>query len=325
MIRRRVLVPTLALAPAAARARPQAQGQPARIGFLHPRLSASTEPLRLAAVREGLAEAARSNRPVEIVARAADGSAERLRAYAGELAGARLDAIVAVGPPGVDAARDATRTTPIVAIDLETDPVAAGWVESLARPGGNVTGVFFDAADFAAKCLQILAEAVPRLLRVGVLWDPSTGGHQRAAAEPSAARLGIALDLRPASTLADVESAVRALAAGGAGALLVLSSPLFGANTGAIAALAGAARLPAIMPFPDFARYGGLVAYGPDIQDLFRRAGAMARRVVDGARAGELPVERPVRFDLVLNLRAAGALGLDLPPLLLARADEVVE
>jgi putative tryptophan/tyrosine transport system substrate-binding protein len=321
MIRRRVLVPALALPPVAARA----QARPARIGFLHPRLPAPVEPLRLAAIREGLAEAARSSQPVEILARAADGSAEGLRAHARELAGAQLDAILAVGPSGVDAARDATRTTPIIAVDLETDPVAAGWVASLARPGGNVTGVFFDLAEFAAKCLQLLTEAVPRLSRVGVLWDPSTGGYQRAAAEPSAARMGIALDLQPTNTLVDVESAVRALAAAGVSALLILSSPLFAAATAAIAALANAARLPAIMLFPDFAQQGGLVAYGPDLQDLFRRAGAMARRIVDGAKASELPVERPVRFNLVLNLRTARALGLDLPPLLLARADEVVE
>jgi putative tryptophan/tyrosine transport system substrate-binding protein len=321
MIRRRALVPALAVLPAAARA----QAQPARVGFLHPLLSAVVEPLRLAALREGLAEAARSNQPVEIVARVADGSTERLRALAGELAAARLDAIVAVSPSGVNAARDATRMIPIVAVDLETDPVAAGWVASLAKPGGNVTGVFFDVADFAAKCLQILAEAVPRLSRAGVLWDPSTGGYQRAAAEPSAARMGIALDLRPTNTLVDVESAVWALAADGVGALLILSSPLFAANTGAIAAMANAARLPAIMFFPDFARHGGLVAYGPDIQDLFRRAGAMARKVVDGARVSELPVERPVRFNLIVNLRTAGALGLELPALFLARADEVVE
>ena len=324
MIRRRVLVPALALPHVAARAQAQAQAQPAQVGFLHPRLSAPVEPLRLAAVREGLAEAARSNRPVEIMARVvADGSAERLRAHARDLAGARLDAIVAVSPSGVDAARDATRTTPIVAVDLETDPVAAGWVASLAKPGGNVSGVFFDVDDFATKCLQILAEAVPRLSRVGVLWDPSTGSHQRAA--ESSARMGMALDLRPANTLADVGAVVRALAADGVGALLILSSPLFAASTAAIAAMANAARLPAIMLLPDFARPGGLIAYGPDIQDLFRRAGAMARRIVDGARASELPVERPVRFNLILNLRTAKELGLEISPLLLARADEVVE
>ncbi|MBD0274373.1 MAG: hypothetical protein ICV73_20870, partial [Acetobacteraceae bacterium] len=242
MIRRRVLVPALALAPVAARA----HAQPARVGFLHPRLPASVEPLRLAAVREGLTEAARSNRPVDVVARVADGSAERLRAYAGELAGAALDAIVAVSPYGVGAARGATRTTPIVAVDLETDPVAAGWVASLAKPGGNVTGVFFDVADFAAKCLQILAEAAPRLSRVGVLWDPATGGYQRAAAEPVAARMGVTLDLRATRTLTDVEASVQALAADSVCALLIVSAPRFAATTDASAALATAARLPAI-------------------------------------------------------------------------------
>jgi len=320
MIRRRALVAGLAVLSTATRA----QAQSARVGLLHPRLSTVVEALRVAALWEGLAEAARSNQPVEIVSRPADGSAERLRAFAGELAAARLDAIVAVSPSGVSAARDATRTIPIVGVDLETDPVAAGWVESLAKPGGNVTGVFFDVADFAAKCLQILVEAVPNLPRVGVLWDPSTGGYQRAAAEPSA-RMGIALSLHTTNTLGDVEAAVRSLAADGVSALLILSSPLFAANTGAIAGMANAARLPAIMLFPDFARYGGLVAYGPALQDLFRRAGAMARRIVDGARASDLPVERPVRFNLVLNLRTASTLGLDLPTLLLARADEVVE
>src|SRR3712207_5813667 len=144
------------------------------------------------------------------------------------------------------------------------------------------------------------------------------------SAEP-AVRMGITLDPRPANTLVDFELAVRALTADGADELLILSSPLFSANTAAIAAMANAARFPAIMLLPDFARNGCLVAYGPDLQDLFRRAGAMARRIVDGARASELPVERPVRFNLILNLRTAKALGLDIPPLLLARADEVVE
>jgi putative ABC transport system substrate-binding protein len=198
-------------------------------------------------------------------------------------------------------------------------------VASLAKPGGIVAGVFIDVADFAATCLQILAEAVACLSRIGVRWDPSTGGYQRAAAELSAARMGIALDLRLTNTLVDVESAVWALAANGVGALLILSSPLFAASTGAIAAMANVARLPAIMLLPDSARYGGLVAYGPDIRDLFRRAGAMARRIVDGARASDLPVERPVRFNLILNLRTERTLGLEPRPLLLARADEVVE
>lgn len=323
MTPRRAWLAGLALAPGLARA--QGRPPPIRIGFLHPRTSPILEPLRIAAMRAGLAEAARSNRPVEVIPRIADGTPEQLLTFAQELAALRLDAIVAVAPAGVAAARGATRTTPIVAVDLETDPVAAGWVGSLGRPGGNVTGMFFDIADFAAKCLQILAEAVRPLPRVGVLWDPSTGGYQRAAAEPAAAAMGIALDLRSADRLAAIPGAVEAMTAAGARALLCLSSPLFAANTGAIAEMVARAGLPTIMLFPEFARNGGLMAYGPDLQDIFRRAGAMARRIADGARTAELPVERPVRFNLVINLPAALALGLDLPPMLLARADEVVE
>ncbi|HYZ34294.1 MAG TPA: ABC transporter substrate-binding protein [Crenalkalicoccus sp.] len=323
-MRRRTLVGSVLLAaalPTAARA----QAPPARVGFLHPRLSAVVVPLRLAAVREGLAEAARSNRPVEIVARVADGTPAMLQASAAELVAARPDAILAVSPSVVAAAREATRTTPIVAVDLETDPVAAGWVESLARPGGNLTGVFFDQAEFVAKCLQILAEAVPGLARVGLLWDPSTGDYQRAAAEPAAGAMGIALEIRATNSPAQVEAEIRALAAAGARAALFLSSPLFAANAESIARAVATAGLPAIMLFPEFARGGGLVAYGPDLQDTFRRSGAMARRIVDGAKPADLPVERPVRYTLVLNLRAARALALDLPQLLLARADEVIE
>jgi len=320
-MRRRNVVAGLLCVPIAVRG----QTGPARVGFLHPRLSPIVEPMRLAAVREGLALHGPASRAIELVARVADGSLGQLRAHAEELARARLDVLVAVSPSGVAAAYEATRTIPIVGVDLETDPVAAGWVESLARPGRNVTGVFLDFAEFAAKCLQILGEATSGLTRVGVLWDPTTGPYQRAAVEPAAAALGIALDLRETPALADIEPAVRGLAAGGSKALLVLSSPLFSANTGAVAEIANAARLPAIMLFPEFARDGGLVAYGPDLQDLFRRGGAMARRIVDGARVSELPVERPVHFSLVVNLRTARALGVDLPPLLLARADEVIE
>ncbi len=233
--------------------------------------------------------------------------------------------IVAVSPSGVAAMREATRTTPIVAVDLETDPVAEGWVASLAKPGGNVTGVFFDFADFTAKCLQILVEAVPYLSRIGVVWDPTTGNYQLAAMEPLAVSKGITLQVRETSALADVEPTVRSLAAGGVQALPFLSSPLFSANTRTAATLATSAGLPSIMLFPEFARDGGLIAYGPDLQDMFRRAGMMARRIIDGAISAELPVERPVRFNFIANLRTARALGLMLPPLLLARADEVIE
>jgi putative tryptophan/tyrosine transport system substrate-binding protein len=298
--------------------------RPARVGFLHPRLSAIVEPLRVAAVRDGLLSASPSSR-IEMIVRVADGSLERLRMFAEELASERLDVLVAVAPSGIAAARDASRTTPIVGVDLETDPVAAGWVASLSRPGGNVTGVFLDMPEFAAKCLQMLMEVVDRRVSIGVLWDPSTGGYQRASVEPAAASMGLELKFVETAALSDLGPAVHRLAASGVGGLLILSSPLFSANTSAVAALTTASRLPAIMLFPEFARDGGLIGYGPDLQDLFRRAGIMARRLINGASPAEVPVERPVRFSFIVNIRAARSIGVEIPPTLLARADEVIE
>lgn len=319
MTARRVLLAAGLALPGLARA----QAAAARIGYLHPRQSAAAEVLRLAALREGLGSG-RGLRPVELIPRIADGTPELLARHAAELAAARPDVIVAVAPPGVAAAQAATRTIPIIGVDLESDPVAAGWVASLGRPGGNVTGMFLDFADIAAKCLQLLAEARPGLARCAVLWDPSTGSFQRAAVEAAGARMGLGLGIATTTRLAEVEPAIEA-AGETAQALLFLSSPLFAANTARFARAAMRARLPGIMLFADFARQGGLAAYGPDLQDMFRRAGGMARRVVEGARVETLPVERPVRFDLALNLHAAGELGLELPPLLLARATEVIE
>lgn len=255
MRRREAIVGLAAAAANVATGRAQQAVRQARLGFLHPRLSAVVEPLRLAAVRDGLVASGAPSRPIDIIARVADGTPERLRAYAQELAAAQLDVIVAVSPSGVAAMREATRTTPIVAVDLETDPVAEGWVASLAKPGGNVTGVFFDFADFTAKCLQILVEAVPYLSRIGVVWDPTTGSYQLAAMEPLAVSKGITLQVRETSALADVEPTVRSLAEGGVQSILFMSSPLFSANTRTAATLATSAGLPSIMLFPEFARY----------------------------------------------------------------------
>ncbi len=316
MILRRAL--PLLLVPRLARA----QGAAARVGFLHPRLSPVVEPLRLAAVREGLGQA---GRPVELVPRVADGTTALLAAQAAELVAMAPVAILAVAPPGVAAVRAATQSVPIIAVDLESDPVATGWARSLGRPGGNVTGLFFDLADFVAKCLELLTEAVPRLARLAVLWDPATGPFQHAALDAAARRRNVAVTVTQTSRLEEVAPAIAATAQAGAQALLLLSSPLFAANTPAVAAAALQARLPAITLFPEFAEHGGLLAYGPDLQAMFRRAGAMARRVVEGAPVGTLPIERPARFRLVANLRTARALGLELPTLLVARADEVIE
>jgi putative ABC transport system substrate-binding protein len=281
--------------------------------------------LRFAAVREGLLAGIASGRKVEFESRVGDGTLEQLRKHAKELVAARPDVVVAMSPLAIAVTREATQTTPIIGIDLETDPRAAGWAGSLARPGGNVSGVFLDVPQFAARCLQILTEAVAGLAQVGVLWDPSTGPYQREAVEIAAATMGLSFSIRVVTTLADVEPTVRSLAAEGCGALLILSSPVFGSFSGPVAQVASAARLPAIMLFPEFVKNGGLITYGPDLQELCRRAGAMARRIIDGENVAELPIERPDRFSLRLNLRTARAFGLDLPTSLLAAADEVIE
>jgi putative tryptophan/tyrosine transport system substrate-binding protein len=192
------------------------------------------------------------------------------------------------------------------------------------RAGGNVTGVFLDFPDFSAKCLQLLVEALPALAGVGVLWDPTTGSLQLDAVEAAARKLGIRVQVFEARRVADIAEAFYALNPAMQG-LLVLSSPLFGGNPQVVADLALRRTVATISLFPDIAKEGGLLAYGPNIQDLYRQAGAMARKVLQGTRPADLPAERPTRFRLVANLKTAKALGMEIPPTLLARADEVIE
>ena len=274
----------------------------------------------------GLAEAARMAAPAQLVERlATDLSPAALRAGAAELAAMAPAAIIAVGPPVIHALQAAAPGVPIVAMDLETDPVAAGWVASVSRPGGSLTGIFLDAADVAAKCLQILGEFRPGLARVGLLWDPGTGNFQRDAVIAMATQLGIGLEVEAVAEQPAIAPAVGRLAAAGAQAVLALSSPLFLPASGLVAAAIRAAALPSIMLFREYPQHGGLIGYGPDFPDLYRRAGAMAQRIAEGARPADLPLERPVRFVLSLNLGTARALGLEAPPTLLARADEVID
>ena len=237
----------------------------------------------------------------------------------------RVEAIVAAGPPGVQATRSATADIPVIAIDLESDPVGSEWVASLARPGGNVTGVFLDFPTFSAKCLQLFIEARPALAGLGVLWDPTTGTLQLGAVETAARELGIDLQIFEARRLADIADVFYGLDLARVQGVLVLSSPLFGGNPQLLADLALRRHVPTISLFPDIAREGGLLAYGPDIQGLYRQVGAMVRKVLQGAKPADLPVERPVRFQLIANLKTAKKLGLELPSMLLARADEVIE
>jgi putative tryptophan/tyrosine transport system substrate-binding protein len=248
-----------------------------------------------------------------------------LPALATDLVNNRVDAIVAAAPPAVQAAAGATTSIPVIAIDLETDPIASGLVKSLARPGGNVTGVFLDFPDFSAKCLQLLIESVPTLSGVGVLWDPTTGSLQLKAVEAAAQGFGITVQVFEAQRAADIAEEFYVADRSRIQGLLLLSSPLISGNPQLIADLAIRRNLPTISLFPETARAGGLLAYGPEIQDLFRQVGGMARKVLLGAKVAELPAERPTRFQLVANLKTAKLIGITLPASILLRADEVIE
>jgi putative tryptophan/tyrosine transport system substrate-binding protein len=326
MIRREfiaLLSGAVAAWPLAARAQQPTTSR--KVGLLHQGESTVVN-MRVAAIREGLSgpdNQRESN--LEIIVRLADGDVSRLPALATDLVNNRVDAIVAAAPPAVQAAVGATTNIPVIAIDLESDPVASGFVRSLARPGGNVTGVFLDFPDFSAKCLQLLIESVPTLSGVGVLWDPATGSLQLKAVQEAANGFGISAQVFEARRAADIAEAFYALDRSRIQGLLLLSSPLIAGNPQLIADIAIRRNLPTISLFPEIARAGGLLGYGPDIQDLFRQVGAMARKVLLGAKVAELPAERPTRFQLVANLKTAKLIGITLPASILLRADEVIE
>ncbi len=245
--------------------------------------------------------------------------------YAADLARLSVDVIFARGPAAVTAAKEATRTIPVVAVDLESDPVAAGFVRGLARPGGNITGVFLDLPELSGKQLQLLKEIVPQLSRVAVLGDPVLNAPQFRATEVAARALAMHLQSVEVRALKDFNGALEAAKKGQARAVLLLSSPLvFNVRT-RIAALAVEKRLAAVSMFVEFAEAGGLLAYGPSLRESFRRCGAYAGKILQGAKPGEMPVERPERFDLVINLKTAKALRLTIPQSVLGRADQVIQ
>ena len=273
-----------------------------KLGVLHPGQAAAVNS-RLTAIREGLNDASQRDSGVELVTRLADGDLSRLPALAENLVNTRVDAILAAAPPAVQAASSTTKSIPVIALDLESDPVTSGFIASLARPGGNVTGVFLDFPEFSAKCLQMLIETLPTLASLAVLWDPTTGSLQLKSVETAAQGFGVSVKVFEARRVADIAEAFYSLDRSHVQGVLILSSPLFGGNPQMIADLAVRRTVPTISLFPDIAREGGLLAYGPEIEALYRQAAGMARKVLDGARVAELPAERPTRFQLVANLR----------------------
>jgi putative ABC transport system substrate-binding protein len=254
------------------------------------------------------------------------GDVERFRRYAAELLAAAPDVIVSVAGAGFTAVQQATRTVPIVFMGA-IDPVGAGLVASLARPGGNATGFSLYEFGLSGKWLELLKDLMPRATRVAVLRDTTTtaGVGQFAAIQAVATPIGIelkALDVRDA---AEIERGITAFAGEPNGALIVTISGLAISHRDLIIALAARHRLPAIYGYRPFVSGGGLISYGPDFVDQYRRAAGYVDRILKGAKPADLPVQAPVKYELVINLKAAKALGIGVPPTLLARADEVIE
>jgi putative ABC transport system substrate-binding protein len=249
----------------------------------------------------------------------------KLRNFALELVRLGVDVIVVVSSSSLNAARTATSSIPVVAIDLETDPVASGLANSIARPGKNVTGLFLDLPELNGKRLELLREVVPGLTRVAVLWDPSLDLAPLKAAEAAARTVNVILQPLSVRRPADFDQALRAARAQRAGALMVIQSPMLDVHDRDIAGLAAERRLPSIALFRRFTESGGLMSYGPDLNALFEQAAHYVDRILKGAKPGDLPIERPARFELVINMKTARALGLTIPPSLLLRADQIIE
>jgi putative ABC transport system substrate-binding protein len=298
-----------------------------RIGWLSLN-SRETTPHQFAAFLQGLSERGWvEGRNVLIEARRADGQAQRLPALAAELVRLEVDVIVTAGSAPTQAARAATRTIPIV-MAASSNALAEGFVASLAHPGGNITGMTFMAGpEIAGKQLQLLLELAPAASRIAVLANPDNASHAAFAAQLQgvAAALKVRLRVQDARMPDQFDAAFAAMAREGAAAVLVLTDGFFYGQRGRLAALAAKASLPAMYSQREFVEAGGLACYGPNLADMSRRAATHVDQILKGAQPGDVPVQQPIRFDLVINQRTAKAIGLAIPQSLLLRADEVIE
>ena len=308
--------------PLAARAQ---QPKIPKLGFLYPGPS-TVATTRIDAFLGGLRAAGyRVPEEVEFISRFANGDPTRLAPMAIELVDQNVDVIAAVSTPVALAVRAATATIPIVAFDLETDPVATGMIASLARPGGNITGLFFDFPEFRTKLLELLKEVVPSLSKIAVIWDPNSGSAQLKSIEIAAEAIKVSLEKLEVRNAAEMKQAFDTAKRTDVDAAIILSSPFIGANAKLAAELTLSRRLPAVTLFSEFTRNGGLMSYGPNILDVYRHVGGIAAKVLQGSKPADLPVELTTNFELVVNLKTAKALGLTFPLPLLGRADEVIE
>ena len=312
--------------PLAARAQ-----QPARYRIGHLAIAAPTDipappPANWNALVQGLAEAGYvEGRNITFEHRSAHDQPELFPKLALELASLKVDVIFARGTWALRAAKNATRTIPIVGIELEIDPVRAGVVASIARPGGNITGLFLDLSELSGKHLQILKEIIPRTSRVAVLGDPDINAPQLRELERVAQALSMQIRMVEVKNADGLDGAFNTAQNWRGDALIVLSNPLNLAYRARIADLAAKAGLPTIYLYRAHVAAGGLISYGPDLPDMFRRCGAYVGKILGGTEPSNLPIERPARFELAVNLKTAKAFGITIPETILVRADEVIE
>jgi putative ABC transport system substrate-binding protein len=305
----------------------QPAGKVYRIGYLSAGSGTLSSPYTTA-FRQGLRELGWiEGQSIVIEYRSAEGQLERLPTLAAELVRLKLDVIVATPTPAALAAKSATGTIPIVGVSL-ADPVGLGLIPSLARPAGNVTGVSYSVgADIFGKDLELLKEVVPKVQRVAVLSNPDSPAQPLIISniKGAARSLGLQLQLVDARGPGDFDGAFAAMARERAGALLVVTDPVFIPHRARLVNLAAKNRLPSIFTQRADVEAGGLMSYGPNFADMYRRAATYVDKILKGARPADLPVEQPTKFELVINLKTAKALDVTIPPSLLPRADEVIQ
>jgi putative tryptophan/tyrosine transport system substrate-binding protein len=294
-----------------------------RIGFLYgPPVTAGARIFEEALADLGWVK----GRNVTIEYRSAEGHLDRLPTLAAELVALRMDLIVANSAPETNAAKQATRGIPIVFV-VHGDPVGTGDVESLARPGGNITGFSQMHPELSAKQLDLLQGLVPRVRRIAILWNATVSakaGDWRELESASHAR-GVVLQSRELRRSGDLDDVFDVIRKDRPDALLILGDPMLFTMRGHIAEFAGKERLPAMYPWRSAVETGGLIAYGADVFDLIRRAAGYVDRILRGAKPADLPVQQPTKFELVINLKTAKAMGLTIPQALLVRADQIIQ
>jgi putative tryptophan/tyrosine transport system substrate-binding protein len=305
----------------------QRPGKLYRVGILTNKVSDPAEARLWQAFRSGLRERGWiEGQNILIEFRAAEGNAARLPELAADLVRLKVDLIVARSSTFVQAAKEATASIPIVFL-IHADPVGTGHVTSLARPGGNVTGLTAMMTDLAPKELELLISAVPVAKRIAVLWNPDTPSHTPAlkAVEEAGRTLRVQVQAVGARTAAELEGAFTAMARARAQAVLVLGNPLFLGERQRVAELAIKRRLPTVFNLKDNVDAGGLMSYSPNYDDLYQRGAIYVDKILKGSKPADLPVEQATKFELVINLKTAKALGLTIPPSVLLRADQIIE